>query len=74
MHTENETITALKKSMGYVSATECCATCQNYRAATDGMMIGGPPQQPLGNRCGLNVIEVPVSAGGRCSHYNKREL
>ena len=66
-------VNELKKAMGYVSESQCCACCENYRSATGGFICGGGLTESRGERCSLNVIEVPISAGGRCDHFNKKE-
>lgn len=74
MNTEDEVIIRLKQAMNYVGETECCASCKNFMNKIDGSMVfGGPQMEPRGERCGLNVIEIPINCAGRCNHFQKRE-
>jgi len=71
---KTETIEELKKAMNYIDQTECCASCENYRPAIGtSPVFGGTQPEPMGERCGLNVIEIPIDSAGRCSHFKKRE-
>lgn len=68
-----EMINELKRAMGYVDGTECCVCCEYHRAATNGAMYGSSDTGAKRERCALNVIEVPVDPGGRCSHFKARK-